>query len=170
MKRDLSRANRLDGRFGQGRHFHEPLPGNEGFDNRPGPARHRYRALHGLCSDKQPFRLEVRHHAVAGGKTIHSLVRSPLLVDRPVGPDHIDDFQAVPPTDLEIVPVVRRRDFQRPAAEIHFDILVRNNGNFPTRKRKHHLLPDEVGIARIIRMYGDRRIPQHRFRGGSWRL
>ena len=166
MKRDLPRSNRLNGRFGQRRHLHEPLPGNEGFDDRPGPARHGDRAFHGLRFDEEPLRLQIRHDAVAGGKTIHTLVRSPLLVDCPVGPDHIKNLEAVPPPDLEIVPVVARRHLQRPAAEIHLDILVRNHRNFPTRKRKRHFLSDEVGITRIVGVYGDRRIPQHRFRAG----
>jgi len=66
--------------------------------------------------------------------------------------------------DLEIVRVVRGRDFDDAGAEFAVDVSIRDDRNFTIHQREHHGLADEALVALVIRMDRDRRIAEHRFR------
>ncbi len=66
--------------------------------------------------------------------------------------------------DLEIVEVMRWRDFHGARAFLGIGIFVGDNGNLAPDQRQDDVLADQVGIALIVRIHRDRGIAQHRLR------
>jgi hypothetical protein len=87
---------------------------------------------------------------------------SPLVQDVEAG-------QPVPPADLEVVRVVRRGHLDRPSTELRVHMRVSHHRDAPPGQRQPDLTADQVGIAGIVRMHGNRGVPQHglRPRGGD---
>ena len=56
--------------------------------------------------------------------------------------------ETVPPADLEIVEIVRRRDLDRAAAHLRVGILVGDDRDQPADQRQPHRLADQIGEAR----------------------
>ena len=64
--------------------------------------------------------------------------------------------------DLKVVRVVRGCDLDGSGTEFHIDILVGDDRDLLVDKRKDDHLPDQILVALIVRMDGDRRIAEHR--------
>src|SRR6476620_12327259 len=85
----------------------------------------------------------------------------------------IEDRQTgklMPFTRFIVVKVMGRRDLDRTGAEFEVnEDSVADDGNIAPRQRETDFLPNEMSMAWIIGMHGDRRIAQHRFwpRGGD---
>jgi hypothetical protein len=65
---------------------------------------------------------------------------------------------------VEVVGIVRRRDFYRSRAEGRIDEGIRYDRNLALRQRNAHLTADQICVARILRMNGDRRVSEQRLR------
>src|SRR4029078_6816305 len=64
-----------------------------------------------------------------------------------------------------VVEVMGRRDLDRTGAELEGnEDPVAADGNVAPRQRETDVLPNEMWMAWIIGMHGDRRIAQHRLR------
>ncbi len=70
----------------------------------------------------------------------------------------------MPPPDLEIVEVMRGRDFHRPRSFFRIGIFVGDNRDQPADQRQPHFLALQMHVALIVRMHGDAGVAQHRFR------
>ena len=66
--------------------------------------------------------------------------------------------------DLEVVGVVAGGDLQRPGAELGVDVLVGDDRQAAADQRQHAVLPDQVAVALVVRVDGDRGVGQHRLR------
>ena len=95
--------------------------------------------------------------------TGHPLIFPRILVhNRPVV--HNADYgKIVAKPHLEVVRVVRGRDFNRAGTEFKIYVIVRNDGNFSTDKRKNKRFADEVFISRIFRINRNGSVPEHGF-------
>ncbi len=75
--------------------------------------------------------------------------------------EHVDQRQLVPPSDLEIVEVVRRRDLDRAGALLGIGIFVRDDGNAPPDQRQDGVPPDQVAVAPVIGVHGNGGVAEH---------
>ena len=78
--------------------------------------------------------------------------------------EHVDQRQTVPPADLEVVEVVRRRDLHRAGAFFRIGIVVADDRNAPADQRQDRGLADQMLEALVVRMHRDRDVAQHGFR------
>ena len=64
------------------------------------------------------------------------------------------------------------RDLQAAGAEVGLHVVVGDDRQAPPDEREHHLAPDEVAEALVVRVHRDRRVGQHRLRphGGDHHL
>ena len=118
-----------------------------------------------------------RHDLLAGGETFDAVkffrklrcaFRQPaqiiLVADQSQTAlliEHADLRQIVPPADLEIVEVVRRRDLDRARAFFRIGIVVGDDRNSASDQRQNHMLADQVRVALIVRMHRDRAVAEH---------
>ena len=65
--------------------------------------------------------------------------------------------ERVPLADLEIVEIMRRRDLHRARALLGVGIGVGDDRDQASDERQLHALADEMPVALIVRMHGDRR-------------
>ena len=52
-------------------------------------------------------------------------------------------------------------------AEFAVDVIVGDHRDLTTQKRQHHALADEVGVALVLGVDGDRRVAEHRLGAGG---
>ena len=70
----------------------------------------------------------------------------------------------MPPADLEVVEVVRRRDLDRAGALLRIGIFVGDDRDAPADQRQDRVLADQMPVALVVRMHRDRGVAQHRLR------
>ncbi len=70
--------------------------------------------------------------------------------------------EAVPLSDRPVVEVVRRRDLHAAGAEFLVDVAVGDHADRAAGERQRHFLADELGIAPVVGIHGDRDVAQHR--------
>ena len=82
---------------------------------------------------------------------------------------HIDGGKVAAFADLEIVKVMRGRNFHRTRTLFGVGIVIGDNRNFAPDNRQHHMLADKCLIAWVVGMHGNAGIAQHGFgpRGGN---
>ena len=68
--------------------------------------------------------------------------------------------------DLIIVEIMGRRDFHATAAECRVDVSIANDRYLAPGERQAHLPSDQMPVALVIRVHGDRAVAQHGFRTG----
>jgi len=64
--------------------------------------------------------------------------------------------------DFVVVEIVRRRDLDAAAAEGRVDVVVGNDRDRPVDERQADLTTDEVAVALVVRVHGDRGVTEHR--------
>ena len=106
---------------------------------------------------------------VAASRRVRASRRQPLEEGRVVAQielrldvEDVDLRQVVPPADLEIVEVVRRRDLDRAGALLGIGIFVRDDRNAPADQRQDRVLADQVAVALVVRMDRDGGVAEHR--------
>jgi hypothetical protein len=75
--------------------------------------------------------------------------------------------QPVPAADLEVVRVVRRGDLERAGAEARVDVLVGHDLDHASDQRQLDLATDQVRVALVVGVHGDRGVTQHRLDAGG---
>ena len=70
----------------------------------------------------------------------------------------------MPLANLEIVEIMRRRDLHRARAFFRVGISVGDDRDKPSDERQLHLAADEILVALIVRMHGDRGVAEHGLR------
>ena len=112
---------------------------------------------------EQPGGVEVGDHLVARREPVEPAIGLRHRVVEPgIGVEDVDQRQPVPAADLEIVEIVRRGDLDRAAAGLRVGVFVGDDRDQPADQRQPHMLADEIGIARVIRMDGDAGVAEHR--------
>ncbi len=165
-----SMSPRLDGRdrgLGQRLHLHEPLRRSARLDDRAaavagadgvGVVDYFFEQTGGLqIFDSLVARFESVKPGIFSGRCAHVGV---------VG-HHVDFGQLVAAADFEVVGIVRRSNFHRAGAEFAIDVAVHDDRNFAIHQRQQHHLADQMLVALVLGMHGDRDVAQHRSRA-AW--
>ena len=87
-----------------------------------------------------------------------------IFVQRAVLVEDVDQRKVVALADFEVVEVVTRRDLHRAGAFLRIGVLVGDDRNRAMRERQHHILADQILVARIVGMDRDGRVAEHRLR------
>jgi len=103
-----------------------------------------------------------REHLVAGREAVQPGEVARRVGHLAVGPDHLDARQIVAQPGLVVVGVVRRCDLHDPSSEFRIDKVVGDHRNLAADQRDGGGTADEIRVARIIRVHGERRIAEHR--------
>ena len=80
--------------------------------------------------------------------------------------DHVDHRQVMPPADLKIVEVVRRRDLHRAGALLGVGVFVRDDRDGAADQRQDRVAADQVLVALVVRMHRDGGVAEHRLGPG----
>ena len=124
--------------------------------------------------------LQPRHDLLARGETVEAVqflgklqrafrqsAQIVLVADereRALLIEHADLRQVVAAADLEVVEVVRRGDLHRARALFGIGIFVGDDRNPAPDQRQDHVLADQMRVALVVRMHGDRGVAEHRLR------
>jgi len=124
---------------------------------------------HGVVLDlvKQPCFLQFVDDAGTGGKPVHPLILVTGRIDDTGFVQYIDFVETVAQTDLKVVEVMGRGDFDHAGSELAFHIFVRNNRNFAVDQRQDHLFADQVAVTLVFGMNRHSGIAQHGFGPGG---
>ena len=157
-----------DGGLGERGGPHEPLRGEARLHHRAGPLAARDLVAVRLHPVEPPRFPKVRHDPFAGGETVEAPVgrRRVLVEGGGVGED-VDRGQPVALPDRVVVEVVGGGDLEAAGAELRNHGLVRDDRDPAVAERKLDLAPDQVRIARVVRVHGDRHVPQHGLGAGG---
>ena len=93
-------------------------------------------------------------------------IRIALEIELAFRPEHVDERQAVPAADLEIVEVVRRRDLDGAGALVGVGIGVGDDRDAAPDQRQDGGAADEVAVALVIGMHRDGGVAEHGLRPG----
>ena len=161
---NLAAFDRFDGGLCERSHLHEPLAGGDGLDRRLAAVAFADVVDVVLDLDEAALLLKVRDDLLAGGVSVESEVAAAVLVDAGVLVHYEDLFKPVALADLEVVRVVAGRDLHAAGAELHIDVFVRDDRDLPADERKHGGLADDILIAFVRGVDGNRGIAEHRLR------
>ena len=119
----------------------------------------------GLDFHEKSLSFEVSHHCLARLVSVHSRVLAAvLLVDSGVVVHYVYYRKVMAKSHLIVVRVVSGSDLYHACTEIHFNVLVRDNGYLPVGERELHGLSDDALVAFVVRVNGDSSITEQRFR------
>ena len=140
----------------------EPLVGEERFEHRVGAIPARHHELVRLDAIHEPERRQIGDDAFAGRGAVEAAIgRGHLVVERRVQGHHVDHRQSMTQSDFIVVEIVRRRDLDAAGAERRVDVIVADHRDVALGERQAHLPADQVPVALIVGMHGDRGVPQH---------
>ena len=111
-------------------------------------------------------RVQILHDALSRLIAVQTGILSAVLIDRRVVVHDIDLGQTVALADLKVIGVMCRRDLDDTRPELHIDILVRDNGQFPVHERQHQLFAYQIPVSLILRVHRHSGIAEHRLRTG----
>ena len=72
----------------------------------------------------------------------------------------------MPHTNLVVVEIMRRRNFDASRTEVGIDVVISNHGDLSSDQGQLDVLTDKIAVARVIGVNRNRAIPEHRFRPG----
>ena len=157
----------LDRLFGQGFDLDEPLGGEVRLHHGLAAVAVAHTVLEGLDLFQQSLFPQGRYHGLAAGKAVHAGKAAGLFGHQAVVADHLDAGQVVAAADFKVVGVVGRGDLQGAGAKFQIHVAVPDDGDGPLHERQGHLVGLEIGVARVLRVDGHRRVAQHGFGAGG---
>ncbi len=108
--------------------------------------------------------LQILNDRLPGLVTLHACILAALLIDNGVIGHNIDLRQVVALPYLEVIGIVRRSDLNRTGPEFLIYIIICHDRDLSVHQREYSLLPYDILVSVIVRMYCDRRIAQHGLR------
>ena len=112
----------------------------------------------------QPFRIEVRDHALASLGDVEARVSAGGVAQRAIEVDDVDDRQAVALADVEVDRVVAGRHLQRARAGIDGDRRVGDHRHRLVVRGDEHVAPDQRAIAIVVGVHGHGGVGRDRLR------
>ena len=124
--------------------------------------------LHG---DELPEFVELFYGELARLEPVEPLeIFSRKRVHCAVGVHYVDYFEVVALAYFKVGWVVSGGDFQYARSECHIHVFVADNRDFRAWEGADCVLADEVGVAFVLRIYGDGRVAHNGFRAGCRNL
>ena len=105
--------------------------------------------------------IERLNNGFAGGEAVLPGKTTGVLVHHAAAVHHRDSLKLVTVAYLEIVRIVRGRDFHRAGPELRVHLLVGDDGDLTIHQRQDDHLADQVLVAFVFGMHGHGRIAQH---------
>ena len=163
-KFQLACLQRVDGRFCQFFHLHEPLL----FDQRLHSRAAAVMSPHGMCvrNDFYEISLLVQflHDRLSRLIAVHARIFPAILIDGGVVVHDIDLRQMMSLTHFKVIRVVRRSDLHCSCTELFVHIVIRHDRNLTPHERQDHIFPDDILVSLIVRVHRDGSIPEHGLR------
>ena len=169
FKTDISEAlARMGGAFARGlAHRHVPLLGKHRLNDFTGTRHARHHVADRLRADEKALLLKVLQHGLAGFVAVHAdILRRRVFVDLRVLRENRDAAQIVTAADLKVVEVVSRGDLYAAGTEFAVHVGVRDNRNLTVAERQVNRVADEILVAFVLRVHGDRFVAEQRLRTG----
>ncbi len=151
-------------RAGELVHAAEPLQRDQRLDPLAGAVREGHRVRVGLLFAERALGAEVLDDRLLRLGDGLALVVAGLVVHAAVGADHDDLREAELAAELEVFGVVAGGDLQRPGAELDVDVVVAVDRQAAPDQRQDRVLADQVAVALVGRVHGDRGVADHRLR------
>ena len=164
---DAAVAHAVHSRAGQRLHLHEPLLGHARLHDGSAAVARADVVLDVLHAHEEALLLEIMYNGLARFQAAHAAVLAAVFVDAAVLVHDVDDFQIVAQAHFEVVRVMGRGDFDDAGSEIAFHIGIGDDGDLAADQRQDKCLADHRLIALVVRVNGNGRIAQHRFRTGG---
>ena len=161
---DALLADGGDRRLDEVVHVHPPLQEHERLDPRLAARAPADRVPVGLLLLEQVALARPLEHALPGLVLGQAGELAGLLVHPPVEPDDRQLGELVGAADLEVERIVAGRDLEGAGAELRLDALVRDHRHAARDERDDHVLADEVPVALVVGMDGDRDVGEDRGR------
>ena len=118
-----------------------------------------------LGRHQQAFCLECVEQLLARVVAVEPLVFGGTeVVHFRVERQHADRHQPVALPHLPVVEVVRRGDLDHAGAEFAVDVLIRDDGDAALGDGQAHLLADEMPVAFVLGVHGNRAVAEQGFR------
>ena len=165
-KANSSAFNRLNGGFRKILYGNEPLLGDHGFDSCAAAIACADVVAVGLDFNQCAALPEIFNKYFAAFFGCKSGIFSAEFVDMPVFREHTHAGESRALTDFKIVRIMTRSDFNGAGAEVHFNIFIRNYGNFPANDGHNNGFADNFRIARVIGVNGYACVAEDGFRAG----
>ena len=112
---------------------------------------------------EQPLALQLGGDGLAGREPLHAGVGAGRIAERSVFVEDVDDGEAVPFADGEVVGVVSGRYLERAGAKLGGDGLVGDDGNEAPQHRQADALADRAGVSRVAGVDRDGDVAEQRF-------
>ena len=150
--------------FGEWLDFDEPLRREARLDDGSGAIAfaERYRVV--LRSDQKALSGEVFDHASARCETLKAGIRPGIGVHLIVFVDDFDLRKVVAKSRLEVVGVVRWRDFHGARTKLGLCKVVGDDRDFTIHQREQNFFAVKMRIALVLRIHGNGSIAEHGFR------
>ena len=165
--RDLAAFNGCRARSASGLNLDEPLRRQPRLDDRSATVALADRKLRGPFRQPEILVPADREHALAGFEAVKSRVWTSVLVHVRVLVHHVDLRQVVAHASLEVVGIVRGRDFDRSSAELRLREFVGDDRNLTIHQRQQNFLAVQMRVTLVLSVDRDRGIAEHRFRTGG---
>lgn len=120
-----------------------------------------------LLLDDAALRGQRLAHRDPGREPVHAVELCSGVGDSTPGVHDRDHRQLVAQPDLEVVGVVRGRDFDCAGAEFGVDVLVGDDQQLPVHERVRQAAADQVPVALVVGMHRDGGVAQHRLDPGG---
>ena len=163
---DAAVLHHVDGGLGQRLHLHKPLGAGEGLHHVAAAVAAADVVAVGLDLDEVALLFQILHNGFAALIAVHAVVLA-AVDDLRVLVDALNLLQIVAQADFIVVRIVAGGHLDRAGAEAQLDVLVRNDGQFPSHQRENGVLAHQVLVALVIRMDGDAGVAQHRLGTGG---
>ena len=166
-KLDLARGHGFDGGFGERRDFDVPLVRQIRLDHRSRTIAARHHQLVLVDTLEQALFGQFFDDACACLETIEPVQFGwRVFVDLCVGREDVDDGELMTLADFVVVEIVRRGDLHATGSELRINVGITDDRNRSIGQRQPQLLSDEMPIALIVRMHGNRGVAEHRLGAG----
>ena len=106
-------------------------------------------------------------HLDAGIEAVQSVEFGSGVGDPALGVHDRRHRQLMSHADLEVVRIVRGRDFDCARAELGVDVLVGDDDHLSVDERVRQGLADQVAVALVVGVHRDRGVAQHRLDPGG---
>ena len=166
---DAARAEGLERRLLELFHSAPPLKGDQRLDTARTALTHRNGVPVRLTLLEQSTLLAPREDASAGLLLRHARDVGNDVVHAPVAADHHRLGEAVATSDLEVHRIVARGDLERTRAELGLHALVGDDRDPSLDEGHDRLLADEVAVALVVRVNGNRDVRENRRRAARSR-
>ena len=159
---DAAVLDGFDGRFRERFHLDEPLLRDERLDRRMAARAMADSVLMVFDRDERTGFLEFLDERLAAFVAVHAFVFACTLEHLARIADDLDGLEMMALSHLEIVRIMRWRDFDGARAERLVDILVGEQRDAAANDRQDQRLADEILVALVIRVHGNARVAEHR--------